>query len=185
MDWETEINHEAYGNVSTAMTTTKSQQTIEEIGGSKGHLKETIHGRVLDLYRAFRWKPLPNCTGRYTCRDHAKVSHLTPLELLTAAEIQTDNLYQYMVQRSPQRKDSILIVPLDDAQQTGVITYVKQPTPSSEYSDEPRINSIGQEDSWRFIHTLNAPSGFQRKLNAIGIDVSSLVAETCVTHTNI
>jgi hypothetical protein len=52
------------------------------------------------------------------------------------------------------RSDVILVVPLDEGQTTGLITYVKKQ----------------DDDSLRYVHTLNAPSGFQRKLRAMGIE---------------
>ncbi|KNC78675.1 hypothetical protein SARC_08900 [Sphaeroforma arctica JP610] len=52
------------------------------VGGSIGHIHEDISGPILQLYLAYRWKMLPNCTGRYTCLDHKSVSVLTPTELV-------------------------------------------------------------------------------------------------------
>ena len=123
------------------------------IGGSKGHVQERIEGHVLELFDAFRWKMIPKCTGRYTCRDHSIVSHLTPRALLAKAGIVTfDNKeawqeYSFQLQG---RNDLVLVVPLDAQHRTGIITYVK-------------------EDGEHYVHTINAPSGFQRKLKAIGI----------------
>mmetsp|Transcript_20157 Transcript_20157/g.28542 ORF Transcript_20157/g.28542 Transcript_20157/m.28542 type:complete len:208 (-) Transcript_20157:238-861(-) len=63
---------------------------VLEIGGSKGHILETIEGDLLKLYKAFRWKMIPRCTGRYMCRDHSIVSHLRPNELVRKACIQLE-----------------------------------------------------------------------------------------------
>ena len=75
------------------------------IGGDKGHIQEEIDGNLARLYQAFRWKPLPNCTGRYTCRDHKKVSMLTPAELLQTASI-PDSFEHYAFQL-PGRTDPV------------------------------------------------------------------------------
>lgn len=150
-------------NVASATTTTTSLS----IGGIKGHVKETIQGATLCLFAAFRWKMIPKCTGRYTCRDHKLVSHLTPKELLAHIVQQhqqdgsdMDDPVAVLLPKIKQyafsldgRTDLILVLPLDEAQETGIITYVKK-----------------EEAATHYVHTLNAPSGFQRKLFAIGIN---------------
>ena len=151
-------------NVASATTSTSTSLTI---GGIKGHVKETIQGATLRLFAAFRWKMIPKCTGRYTCRDHKLVSHLTPKELLAQVVQQQQQqggsdmddpeavllpiIKQYAFSLGG-RTDLILVLPLDEAQETGIITYVKK-----------------EEAVTHYVHTLNAPSGFQRKLRAIGI----------------
>ena len=129
-----------------------------EIGGSKGHVVESIEGYALELWRALRWKMIPRCTGRYTCRDHRLVSHLAPRALLssfldsrTMDNILSLDQYDFLL---PGRSDVIIVVTLDEGQETGLITYVKKQG----------------DDSLRYVHTLNAPSGFQRKLRAVGIE---------------
>ena len=131
------------------------------IGGSKGHVEETIQGPLVQLWDALRWKMIPRCTGRYTCRDHALVSHLTPYELLASIGVgflgdgNTAVPPQYAFQLEG-RSGLILVLPLDKNEETGLITYVKK----------------GEEDgevTTHYVHTLNSPSGFQRKLRAIGI----------------
>jgi hypothetical protein len=131
------------------------------VGGTKGHLLETIDGNLLLLYRSYRWKMIPNCTGRHTCRDHSLVSPLPPLALLERAGI--ENLdgsripetsielkeYHFVL---PGRPDKVAVVPLDNQNRTGLITFIKEGT--------------------SYVHTLNTPSGFRRKLEAIGIRVS-------------
>uniref|UniRef100_A0A7S3L7Z3 Uncharacterized protein n=1 Tax=Amphora coffeiformis TaxID=265554 RepID=A0A7S3L7Z3_9STRA len=138
-------------------TTERPQQRV--IGGTKGHMEETIHPeqhRVwLHLFGSFRWKMIQKCTGRYTCHDHAQVSHLSPLELLASVGITTTTFSLYTFQLHG-RPDHILVVPLDEVHETGLITYVK--TTSGEDCNDPS-----------YVHTLNSPSGFQRKLEAIGI----------------
>ena len=53
----------------------------------------------------------------------------------------------------PGRPDRVVVVPLDANNLTGLITFEKKQ----------------DEESKSYVHTLNAPSGFRRKLNAIGI----------------
>ena len=156
----------------TTIETNKATTWTLPIGGIKGHVPETIRGNLLRLYQAFQWKPLPNCTGRYTCREHKIASPLPPLELLSrigiatlgddyfAAEKESSSsssthlpLQQYSFDL-PGRSDRILVIPLDSRNHTGVITYEK--------SDGSGRTS--------YVHTLNSPSGFRRKLQAIGID---------------
>jgi hypothetical protein len=54
------------------------------------------------------------------------------------------------------------VVPLDDNNMTGTISYVKR----QEQQD-------GGDDCgcYYYVHTLNTPSGFRRKLRAMGIHV--------------
>lgn len=134
------------------------------VGGTKGHVSETIDGNLLLLYQSYRWKMIPNCTGRYTCRDHKLVSPLNPFSLLQQVGIEklgngsktiwTDDerLKEFQFDL-PGRPDTIIVVPLDDTNMTGVITFVKK-------------------EGVSYVHTLNTPSGFRRKLEAIGIKVT-------------
>jgi hypothetical protein len=131
------------------------------IGGIKGHVEENISGTLLRLYQAYRWKPLPNCTGRYTCREHNVVSTLSPLELLDRAAIKSfddgeSRILSLFAFDLPGRPDRVLVVPLDRCNRTGVITFAK--------THETHDGSFTS-----YVHTLNAPSGFRRKLNGIGI----------------
>ncbi len=139
-----------------------SDDRIMTIGGINGHIEESIGGNLLRLYEAYRWKPLPNCTGRYTCRDHKLVSSRPPLEILAQAGIYflesssstTQNLP--LTIRSfqlPGRADTVLVVPLDTLSLTGMITFEKRQA----------------DGTTSYVHTWNAPSGFRRKLTAIGI----------------
>jgi hypothetical protein len=103
---------------------------------------------------------LPNCTGRYTCRDHKLVSKIPPLQLLVQAGIkhQPSSLesvsWKEYAFDLPGRPDRVLVVPMDDKNTVGLITFVKN----------------GGES---FVHTLNTPSGFRRKLEAIGIQATN------------
>jgi hypothetical protein len=129
------------------------------IGGLKGHEEEVINGNLSRLYHALRWKPIPDCTGRYTCRDHS-IASLSPLSLLEEAGVKTPNsimAFQEYEFHIPDRPDALLVVPLDEANSTGLITYAK-------VSDNAATT--------KFVHTLNAPSGFRRKLEAVGVQVT-------------
>jgi hypothetical protein len=144
----------------------KQEMVALDIGGSKGHVNETIDGTLLQLYNAYRWKPIPQCTGRYTCRDHKIVSTLTPLQLLCKARVRirdngislgeelkctmSSSGWEFQI---PGRSDNVIVVALDESKTTGIITYVKR----------------GDGDEKQYVHTLNSPSGFRRKLEAIGI----------------
>jgi hypothetical protein len=173
-----------------------------KIGGSQGHIEETISGDLLILWLApfCNWKPIRNCTGRYSCREKGRSqirrqqdqqeitegivpSMLSPLELMDHAMMvqandsknqQHDRLHQLTVQEfdpAPGRCDRILVLPLDSQQKTGIITYVKQ---IDAIVDETNSQQRSSQPSryCRYVHTLNAPSGFQRKLHAVGIHLS-------------
>jgi hypothetical protein len=154
------------------------------VGGSKGHEVETIDGHLLRLYLACRWRPIPRCTGRYTCRDHG-LSRLHPLVLVQkfAADgsgERSDEGCDFSDWRTriwefslPGREDAILVVPLDPSNRTGIISYKKEPTEGKVADDRDRTSdhqSPRQEPS--YVHTLNAPSGFRRKLHAMGLTVT-------------
>lgn len=133
------------------------------IGGSKGHVEETVNDSIfITLYNFFSWRMITNCTGRYTCRDHSKVSHLPPVELLRNAGIELaviDRLKQYFVLFEDERKkDPIYVIPFADDCSTGLITYLKM--------------NENDEGTARYVHTLNSESGFRRKLHAINVVLS-------------
>lgn len=134
---------------------TRLSNDHRKIGGSKGHVEESIQGFLLQLYEALQWKMIPQCTGRYTCRNHATVSHLSPQEVLVLAQIPLTKdwppCYAFQLKG---RADTVLVLPLDKRQTTGMITYVK----------------TRPDGSVQYVHTLNSESGFQRKLEAIGIE---------------
>ena len=146
-------------------SSSKARETSVFIGGTKGHVEECVNDEnFCKLYQHFRWKMIPNCTGRYTCRDHKKVSMLPPIELLNAADIMTDNdedeLFKqyYITFDHERRKDPIYVIPFSN-QKTGLISYIKSTTDEN-----------GERIS--YVHTLNSPSGFQRKLEAIQVVLS-------------
>ena len=132
------------------------------IGGSNGHEEEVVTDPIfISIYTAFRWKMIPNCTGRYTCKDHKLVSHLTPKMVLRAASIDSltiAELKQYLIADLGERRDPIYVVPFEGDGSTGLISYVK-----------PQVD-IDRKSI--FVHTLNSMSGFQRKLSSINIVLS-------------
>jgi hypothetical protein len=130
-----------------------------KIGGSKGHIEETVKDPLfITIYNAFRWKMIPNCTGRYTCREHKAVSHLTPWQLLQACgvdESTIDSLVEYRVEfDQSRRKDPILVIPFANDQTVGLISYVK---------------TMDEGETVCYVHTLNSGSGFHRKLCALDV----------------
>ena len=154
-----------------------------EIGGDKGHQVESISGQLLTLYKSYRWKTIPRCTGRYTCRDHALVSTLPPLEVLSNVGIMYEEQSSPSAGESTPRplqehvldgmsgKDRIIVVPLDDRKTVGLITYVKGETSGSSDSKQKDDSSDNNSTS-RYVHTLNAQTGFRRKLEAMGAFVT-------------
>lgn len=179
------------------------------IGGSKGHVVEQLDGPSFSTFAkaftSYRWKMIPNCTGRYTCRDHNLVSNLHPSLLMqrilsesecdsgseseslgksnnSECSTETSTIYTsttfnsnghsnkfrmfYFEFPNKTRKDPIIVIPFDKLNRTGFISYVKIQKQSNTEDHSMSSNSIS------FVHTLNAPSGFQRKLNAIGITVT-------------
>ena len=131
------------------------------IGGTKGHVEEVVTDPIfITLYNFFSWRMIANCTGRYTCRDHSKVSSLRPIELLRNAGVESiviDRLKQYFIRFENETKDPIYVIPFEDGT-TGIITYVKM--------------NGNNETTPRYVHTLNSSSGFQRKLHAINVVLS-------------
>ena len=149
---------------------TMSSSSSLPIGGTHGHVQEDIQGDLLSLWNHREWKPINNCTGRYTCRhrkgDDKKTppTQLTPLELIHSATSSQEMKPYWKIQEfppAPGRTDPILVLPLDPDQTTGIITYVKH---------EREEN---KSTTTRYVHTLNAPSGFQRKLKAVGISLKN------------
>ena len=140
----------------------KNASPSTTVGGQKGHVQETIDGKLLELYQAHEWRMIPNCTGRYTCRNHA-ISRLTPRKLLQDANIECSFPPKDFLLEG--RKDKVVVMALDSHNKTGLISYAK-------------------EDGIRYVHTLNTESGFRRKLNAIGIavtdsDITQVPTKSC------
>ena len=119
---------------------------------------------------------IPNCTGRYICRDHKRVSHLEPKQLLVDAgvDLSTINnntnddieLRMYFISfEKARRKDPISVIPFGGDGSTGLISYVKYHNTIKD--DEDGMSSIS------YVHTLNLMSGFRRKLEAIDVVLSN------------
>jgi tRNA (cytosine38-C5)-methyltransferase len=135
-------------------------QNTKTVGGTKGHLQEEIDGPVLTLYQRYRWKMIPNCTGRYTCRDHERASTLAPVDLLKEAGIEPPPMSSwnvYTFDHLQGRSDQVLVVPMNRERTVGLITFVKRQDANSHFS---------------YVHTLNTASGFRRKLEGIGLKVT-------------
>ena len=149
-------------------------------GGSKGHEIETISKETnpyfFEMCASYQWKMIQNCTGRHTCNDHKKISSLSPLELLhqtiTISNktkekpwkeylFSSSQLSKQSDNKSTKKKDDIIVIPLDDKNETGLITYIKK-----------ECHENGHCTSIRYVHTLNLKSGFQRKLRALGVELS-------------
>ena len=159
-------------NDSNETTSTTTTSTAITIGGDKGHVVEQVDDAIfLKIYHAYRWKMIPNCTGRYTCRDHKIVSKLTPCEVLasvgTAIHI-VDALekYEYAFQEE-RRKDPIIVIPFTEEKETGLITYIKCESEAGNVEEE-----LAHDDGIKYVHTLNSSSGFQRKLEAINVKLT-------------
>lgn len=107
---------------------------------------------------------IPNCTGRYTCRDHKAVSRLEPRELLQAFCIDQSAIESFIeykiVFEQGRRKDPIHVIPFAVDRTIGLISYVKP-------SEEGEVT---------FVHTLNSCSGFQRKLDALNV----VLTDACI-----
>ena len=126
------------------------------VGGSKGHIAEEVTDPVfVALYRKYRWRMIPNCTGRYTCKDHSKVCHLSPKELMETVGVGSSRQYKVVLDKE-RNKDEFIAIPFDNEREVGLISYIKD----------------GSDVQRRYVHTLNAPSGFQRKLDAMGVSLS-------------
>ena len=195
------------------------------IGGTQGHVEEAIEGDLLKLWRApfCDWRPIRNCTGRYTCRcpknknkkkefqegpikeeedEHSDVipSALDPLQLIQAAlqrgfhsnSSNSNNKSYWKIEKFDPpagRSDCVWVLPLNEEQTVGIISYVKDEeeetvssttatttddnnnTGTTTTTTTTTNNNNNATTQRRFVHTLNSPSGFQRKLEAIHIQL--------------
>ena len=91
-----------------------------------------------ELMKAWDWRPLRNCPGRYDL--HGARNNLRPQDIL-GDEIEVN---EFSVDAA---KDAVLVAKLNDG---GLISY--------------------RHDDGSFLHTLNTPEGFRRKLAQLGID---------------
>jgi hypothetical protein len=97
-----------------------------------------------ELFETLSWKPIKICPGRYVLQG-AK-SNLLPVEELTKNTV-ADAVSAHKVSAA---RDLVLVAPLDDG--GGIISY--------------------QRADGSFLHTLNTPEGFRRKLRQLGINLA-------------
>jgi hypothetical protein len=90
------------------------------------------------LAKAWNWRPIRNCPGRYILQDAAM--NLSPQELL----VDEIKVKEYRVDSA---RDVVLVVRLEGG---GLISY--------------------RREDGSFLHTLNTPEGFMRKLLQLGIE---------------
>lgn len=113
------------------------------------------------------------------------VSTLPPLKVLSDVGIIYEGQSSPSVDESAPRplqeyvldgisgKDRIIVVPLDDRKTVGLITYVKCEASGSKVGDFKKIDVSSDNNSTsRYVHTLNAQTGFRRKLEAMGAFVT-------------
>eukprot|EP01128_Nolandella_sp_AFSM9_P005423 TRINITY_DN260_c0_g1_i3.p1 TRINITY_DN260_c0_g1~~TRINITY_DN260_c0_g1_i3.p1 ORF type:complete len:129 (+),score=29.61 TRINITY_DN260_c0_g1_i3:237-623(+) len=106
------------------------------------------------LFSKYHWKEIANCPGRYTLtKESAGADQLTPSELVG----EQHQLPTHQFQPKKERRDPLLVIMFPGGD--GIITYVKQ-------------------ESGRYVHTLNTPSGMERKLRAMDIGVHLLEERT-------
>lgn len=90
------------------------------------------------LAKAWNWKPIRNCPGRYILQGVP--ANLSPQEIL-GDEIEVK---EYQVDSA---KDAVVVVKLEGG---GLVSYRRK--------------------DGSFLHTLNTPEGFMRKLSQLGIN---------------
>ena len=95
-----------------------------------------------ELFAALSWKPIRNCPGRYVLQG-ANISWLR-VEELTGCELEVS------AHKVSAARDLVLVASLDNG--SGIISY--------------------QREDGSFLHTLNTPEGFQRKLQQLGINIA-------------
>jgi hypothetical protein len=111
------------------------------------------------VWRNLKWKEIPKCYGRYTLhRSYRHMSSKHPMDFLAQILVQetdTEILSRLgkseLVVLGKEERDPIVLVPFSDG--GGLLSYEK-----------PLENG-----SVCFVHTLNSPSGWDRKLFALGI----------------
>jgi hypothetical protein len=90
------------------------------------------------LLKAWDWKPISHCPGRYVLKGAR--NNLRPQELL----VDDAQAKEYHVESAP---DAVVVVELEGG---GLISY--------------------RREDGSFLHTLNTPEGFRRKLLQLGIN---------------
>jgi hypothetical protein len=113
----------------------------ESFGEKKGGL---CHHMMLSL---LPWREIKDCPGRYVLKKkNGNYSQYAPTDFIY--EVTRQNLNSYMVEGISSKMDEkILLVPFPC--QGGLLSYVKK--------------------DGSYVHTLNTPSGYRRKLEALGI----------------
>ena len=106
--------------------------------------EEICHDVMLSL---LPWHEIKNCPGRFVLRKKGgNYSNLTPSEFIY--EITNHRMKTYIVDGFVSKmNEKILLIPFSC--QGGLLTYVK--------------------GDGSYVHTLNTPSGYKRKLEALGI----------------
>jgi hypothetical protein len=94
-----------------------------------------------ELFETLSWKPIKNCPGRYVLQG-AK-SNLLRVEELAGCELEVS------AHKVSAARDLVLVAAL--ACGGGIISY--------------------QREDGSFLHTLNTPEGFHRKLRQLGINL--------------
>ncbi len=94
------------------------------------------------LWARFSWRPMPRCPGRFVLCGGP--SELEPREI---AGIEDDG--QQVACSTDQARDPVIVIAFSNG---GLISYAK--------------------GDGRFVHTLNDPQGFERKLAELGIDLA-------------
>ena len=120
-----------------------------QVGGEKGHTPEVLPRDCIfaHLFTRFPWRAIPGCQGRYSAAGRERMTKLTPLELLAAVGVDTSTVEVQWISVST-CSDVVLIVTFKDLSTTGLITYAK-------------ADGV-------YVHTLNTPTGFHRKLATLG-----------------
>jgi hypothetical protein len=100
----------------------------------------------------FPWEPIKNCPGRFVVRKLG--DQTSPQEILDKIQGGEHQVIHF-VNRKSHGFDNLCVVVFNDETGGGLITFCKDTS---------------------FVHTLNEPSGLERKLRGLGL--SSLLTET-------
>ena len=156
-----------------------------EPGGSSRPSSSVIFYLV---WKLLDWKEIPKCYGRYTlCRRSSEeaqpcLTEMTPTELISHVfslrliNCGMENMAvdeEVMSQVGPPklailagRPDPILLLPFHTG--GGLLSYQKDSQQQLSTTDLGQKN----EGKTRFVHTLNSPSGWSRKLFSLGLNES-------------
>jgi hypothetical protein len=95
-----------------------------------------------ELFETLSWKPIKNCPGRYVLQGATN-------NLLRVGEL-TGNIALGSAHKVSAARDLVLVAALEGG--GGIISY--------------------QREDGSFLHTLNTPEGFHRKLRQLGINLA-------------